>query len=105
MARKYSHEALHPPPPATVPHHEGRTDDDPPGRRAATEGGEVSAHTPGPWHWEGDYPKGHCPHESPWTDHGPDLIAQDGTCVLEATGHDASRLDVSGGGVHADSLC
>ena len=30
----------------------GRSEDEPPGRRAATEGGEVSTHTPGPWEAE-----------------------------------------------------
>lgn len=51
--------------------------------------------TPGPWEWEGDYPKdAPCPHDTEWCDHGPDLRAGDGGWVIVSMGYDASHLDI-----------
>ena len=40
---------------------------------------DFAGHTPGPWVWTGDTPaeedgKSHCPHNSEWCHHGPDLV-------------------------------
>ena len=54
----------------------------------------LEAATEGPWHWEGDYPEGTCPHGTEWADHGPDLIAADGSAVTVAIGYDSSSLKI-----------
>ena len=72
-------------------------------RIAEDEAGARTA-SPGPWKWEGDYPKGHCPHGTDWTDHGPDLVSSVKTndkfdrefhAVIESSGYDASSLTIT----------
>jgi hypothetical protein len=54
------------------------------------------AATEGPWVWEGDYPYGHCPHTTEWTDHGPDLVGQtsERPDVISALGYDSTSLSI-----------
>lgn len=65
--------------------------------------------TPGPWTWDGDTfsdaPQHKCPHDTQWTDHGPNLIRgnEDGSRfeewdaandVITSSGYDASSLEI-----------
>jgi hypothetical protein len=65
----------------------------------------ADAATEGPWEWEGDYPSGHCPHDTEWTDHGPDLVivaklpadkygVEPVADVITSSGYDASSLTI-----------